>query len=183
MKKKRFSLIVCFATLLALAPSLRAQAVYTATRSTRIEAGAGVSLIQPDAFDKNIYGASVWGDYDFSKWIGAEFDVHISAITPEDYAENSYMVGVRGLYHYRKYTGYLKGLVGEASIVPQDLLSSYYHIPTKTYNAFALGGGVEYKVHPKINIRGDFELQQWPNYEPHTLSPLIVTIGASYIIR
>jgi hypothetical protein len=42
---------------------------------------------------------------------------------------------------------------------------------------------VEYRIIPKVNLRGDFELQQWTNFEPHTLSPLLVTIGASYTIR
>ena len=115
MKQKRFSLIFCVATALALAPTLRAQAVYTATRSTRIEAGAGVSLIQPQYVPDNVYGISGWADYDFSKWLGVEFAAHLSVLTKDDYAETSYEIGPRGLYHWHKYTGYAKLLLGLGS--------------------------------------------------------------------
>jgi hypothetical protein len=179
MKKKWFSLILFAASLLVLAPTLRAQAVYTATRSTRIQAGVGVEYLQPDYTDKNVIGASVWGDFDFKKYLGLEASIHIGAInTPDDFSETSYMVGPRLLYRKRNLTGYGKLLAGRAT------LTNDRNSQSAGYNAYAFGGGIEYRALRKLNIRVvDLEIQKWPNFEPNTLSPLVITIGASYIIR
>jgi hypothetical protein len=179
MKNKLFCLIFCCASLLALAPSLRAQAVYTADKSSRIQAGVGYLYLKPDYVNTNIQGISFWGDYDFLKHVGVEASVHLgSIITPSDISENSYMVGPRFMIRRHKFTGYAKFIFGRATINNQDFnLSS-------TYNAYAFGGGLEYKVMHRINIRAiDFEYQQWPNFEPHTLSPIAITVGASYIFH
>jgi len=183
MKKKRSSLILGFASLLVFVPSLlRAQAVYTATRSSRMEAGAGVLLLSPDYVNKDIEGISGWFDYDFKRWLGVEVTVHLgSVITPNDLAENSYLVGPRFLYHRRKFTVNAKLLFGRADLVYQGPSPKAATFP---YNVYAFGGGLEYRISHKWNIRCvDFELQQWPNFEPNTLSPLLITIGASYIIK
>jgi hypothetical protein len=177
--KKQYSLSLCFMALLVLLPSLRGQAMYTASRGSQIQAGAGLLYLQPDYVDKSIKGVSFWGDYDFKRFLGAEASVHIgSIITPDDIAENSYMVGPRAMYHRRKLTVYGKLLFGRGTITNQDNnLSS-------SYNIYAFGGGVEYRVSRKINIRAvDIELQKWPNFEPNTLSPIAYTFGASYIIK
>ena len=60
---------------------------------------------------------------------------------------------------------------------------TYYHYASQSSGEFSIGGGIEYRLTPKVNLRGDFELQQWTNFEPHNLSPVIVSVGASYIIR
>ena len=176
---KRYSLILCFATLLVLIPSLHAQAIFTSARESRIQAGAGLLYLQPDYVNSNIKGVSLWGDYDFLGFVGAEVSAHVgSIITPADIAEDSYMVGPRVMYHRRKITAYGKILVGRATITNQD-----YHL-SSTYNAYAFGGGLEYRVTRKLNVRAvDIEVQKWPNFEPNTLSPVAITIGASYIIR
>ena len=108
-----------------------------------------------------------------------EASVHLgSIITPADIAEDTYMVGPRAMIHRRKLTGYAKLLFGRGSIINQD-----YNL-TSSYNAYAFGGGLEYRVGRKLNIRAvDIEVQKWPNFEPHTLSPVAYTFGASYVIR
>jgi hypothetical protein len=179
MTKKQSSLILGFASLLVLVPSLRAQAVYSADKKSMLQVGAGVLYLKPDYVDTSIEGASIWADYDFRRFIGVEADIHIgSIITPSDISENSYFVGPRFMYHRHKITAYGKFLFGRATITNQDNNQS------SSYNAYAFGGGVEYRIMRKINIRVvDFELQQWPNFEPNTLSPLAISIGASYIIK
>ena len=129
--------------------------------------------------DGNIIGFSIWGDYDFSKWVGVEISTHLGEfITPGDITENSYLVGPRVIYRRHKLTAYGKVLVGRATITNQNFnLSS-------SYNVLAYGGGIEYKIMRKINIRAiDFELQNWPDFQPNSLSPMAISIGASYIIH
>ncbi len=69
-------------------------------------------------------------------------------------------------------------MVGRATITNQDLNQS------SSFNIIAFGGGVEYRILRKINIRVfDVEAQQWPDFKPNSLSPMVGTIGASYIIH
>jgi hypothetical protein len=88
------------------------------------------------------------------------------------------MVGPRATIHRHKAALYGKLLFGRATITNQlQNLSS-------TYNSYAFGGGIEYRLNRKINLRvADVEIQKWPNFEPHTLSPVAITIGASYSIK
>jgi hypothetical protein len=179
MKNMWCCLILSVASLPALAPSLHAQAVYTADRKTRIQVGGGALILNSDYTAGNVIGFSAWGDYDFSKWVGVEVSAHLGEfITPGDITENSYLIGPRLTYRRRKLTAYGKVLIGRATITNQD-----YNL-SSSYNIFAYGGGVEYKIMRKINIRAiDFELQSWPDFQPNSLSPMAITIGASYIIH
>src|ERR1700722_7194852 len=99
MKKMWSCLILSFASLLAVAPPLHAQALYTAEQKTRIQVGAGAAIINPDYTEGNMIGFSAWSDYDFSKWVGVEVMTHLGEfITPGDITENSYLVGPRLTY-------------------------------------------------------------------------------------
>jgi hypothetical protein len=178
--KKWSRYVLCLASLLVLVPTLRAQAIYTATRTSRIQAGVGGSYIQPDYADKAILGISAWGDYDFNSFLGLEATIHLGdLITPNDFTEVSYLVGPRLLYHRRKLTVYGKAMIGHATITNQLKGGE-----SSGFNTYAYGGGLEYRLGRKFNLRAiDVELQQWPNFEPHTLSPMLYTVGLSYIIR
>ena len=176
--KKWFGLILGIAGLAVLVPSSRAQAVYAATRGTQIQAGVGVLFLNPDYVNREIKGASFWGDYDIRRYLGAEVAVHIgSFITPDDIAENSYLVGPRFIYHYRKFAPYAKALLGRSTITNQDNNQS------SSYNTYAFGGGLDYRVARKFNVRADFIQEVWPNFEPNTLSPTAFSVGVLYIIR
>ena len=52
---------------------------------------------------------------------------------------------------------------------------------SENYNAYAFGGGLEYRLLRRVTLRlPDVEEQKCPNYAPHTLSPIAITIGAAY---
>ena len=162
-----------------LVPSLGAQATYTANQRNRIQVGAGFAALVPDYTPGTILGFSGWADYDFSRYVGVEFSTHLGEfITPGDISENSYTLGPRFSYRHARLTVYGKALVGRATITNLNFnLSS-------SYNIYAFGGGLEYRLLHKINVRViDFEHQQWPDFTPHALSPSAVTIGVSYIIH
>ena len=171
--------IFCITFSLACIPQLNAQAVYTAERTARISVGAGGSYLNTDYAAKPTYGASFFADMDLFRHVGLEAEGHLGGIiSPDDIGENSYLVGPRAFIRRSRFTGYGKLMLGRGSINNQlfNLSSSY--------NLYAYGGGLEYRAARRITVRGiDFEMQKWPGFPPHGLSPLVVTIGASYIIR
>jgi len=183
MKINRSCIILSISALFVLVPSLHAQAVYAAQQNFRLQAGVGGLYLDNDYSPKNAEGIAFWGDADFTHYksilIGAEVEVHLGGIiTPDDIGENSYLVGPRFSYRKRRFTGYGKLLVGRATISSQllNLSSSYNVLP-------AFGGGLEFRANRKWNIRVlDVEMQQWPNFEPHTLSPISAVVGVSYSI-
>jgi hypothetical protein len=184
MKFTRSRITLSLAALVTLIPSLHAQSVYAAKQYFRIQAGAGGMYLDNDYTNRSAKGVAVWGDVDFTHYkslmIGAEVEAHFGGIiTPDDIGENSYLVGPRVSYTKRRFTVYGKLMVGRATITNQDLnLSSSYNVLP------AFGGGLEYRVSRHWNIRAvDIEVQKWPDFEPTTLSPFSVAVGASYIIR
>jgi opacity protein-like surface antigen len=48
------------------------------------------------------------------------------------------------------------------------------------YNIFAIGGGLDYYVLPRINVRAEYEYQQWLSFPPNGLTPKIFSVGAAY---
>ena len=177
--KSFLSLFVILLGFSAFLSSARAQAVYTATGNTRIQAGGGYLYLRTDYADRPTGGLTLWGDYDFNRLIGAEAEAHFGGIvSPEDIGENSYLVGPRFSYRRHKLTIYGKVMVGQGSISNQNLHSS------SSYKMYAFGGGLEYKVTRKINIRAiDIEEQKWVHFQPNVLSPVAISIGAMYVIR
>ncbi len=176
--------ILALAGTLAFIPALHAQAVYAASETAHIQAGFGGLYLRNDYTDRAAEGISLWGDYDFLRFrrvdVGLEVAAHFGGIqTPDDIGENSYLFGPRFSYRRHRLTGYAKILVGRATITNQLLKQS------SSYNVLgAYGGGIEYRVARKFNIRAvDLELQKWPDFEPHTLSPVAISVGVSYIIR
>ena len=136
-------------------------------------------VLNPDYTDAKVVGISAWGDYDFSKYVGAEISTHFGdLITSTDIAEDSYMIGPRFPYRRKNLTAYAKALVGRGTITNQ-----LYNL-SSSYNIYAFGGGLEYRFARKFNVRiVDFEQEEWPSFQPHTLAPAVVTFGVSYIIH
>ena len=59
---------------------------------------------------------------------------------------------------------------------------AYYHA-NLAYNMYAPGAGVDVRIKSYLNVRGDFEYQQWPSFPPNGLSPAVLSIGAAYHFR
>jgi hypothetical protein len=173
--------------LLALAPLVHAQAVYTADRKSSIEVGGGINYIQPDYAAKSIIGASFWGDYNFTRLIGVQAEANLGTIiTPTDIQQISFLVGPRVSYHRNKFTVSGKFMFGIGNITnnPADIPNFAANSNNNPFGVLAFGGGVEYRVARKIAIRPiEIEVQKWGNFEPHTLSPMVYTFGVSYMLR
>ena len=171
---------ICLAALLFwFAPAMRAQAIFTASERSHIQAGVGaMSLNTGYASDTN-NGIAVWGDYDLLGFLGLEAEGRLGGlVAPGGIGENTYLVGPRLMYRRRRITGYGKLMVGRGSITNTVLNQS------SSFNVYAYGGGLEYKVSRRFILRAiDLELQKWPDFKPSSLSPMSLTAGVSYVIR
>ena len=170
----------CIVTFLVTV-SAHTQTVPAATASTfTLEAGVQGSRIQPDyrgrgiaeASPDHLYGAGVYVDADFTRWIQIEAEgrwLHFNKYLGID--ENTYLIGPRIpiVLDYHGLTPYGKFLIGMAN-------GSFL---TGNSLALAYGGGVDYRLSRRFTIRAfDFEYQQW-RLSP-TISPYGGSVGFSY---
>lgn len=180
MKRQFFvSLLAC---VFGLSIGAHAQAVPTASKAGTLQIGAGGTYISTDYTPEKAKGVTVYGDYDFTKHIGIEGDIHFgSIITPGDLGEDSYLLGPRFLVRRGRFTPYAKVLFGVGRLNYQP---GFPGIPTSTvsytYKIYSLGAGVDFRATSRINIRAiDVEFQKWPGYR-NGLTPIVTTIGVAY---
>lgn len=180
---KLHTLIGCFACVLGLTTWSHAQAIPAATRSGGLQLGVGGTYARPD-YNTGIKGYTIYGNYDFSRHLGIEADLHfVNVITPADISEDSYLIGPRYRFRYHRFTPYAKALFGLGRFGYQ-YPSMYGKASTSTYGVYSFGGGVDLKATRHLNVRAfDFEYQEWPGYGPHGLTPIVMTIGVAYAFR
>jgi hypothetical protein len=179
---KRHKLFGCFACILGLATWSHGQAVPTASRVGSIQAGIGGVVANPDYGQSNIEGLTFWGDFDFLYHYGVEGEIHYYVRTPTDISEDTYLAGPRYIYRYKKVDGYAKLMFGLGRFGTQS--GSFANPATGSYFTYAPGFGVDVHVTRHINIRAiDFEVQKWPSFGAHGLSPLVGSAGVSYVFH
>lgn len=173
---KNVNLLLAF-TLSALCSATAAfgQAQSTASRAGDLQVGGGYTLANSDYLDNRIRGFNFYADFDFRQHLGVELDFHqLNDPMSTKVYERTYEAGVRYMRHYGRATPYIKGLYGRGVFnFPND-------VANLAYNMFVGGGGVDVAVHPRINVRADFEYQHWMSFPPNGLTPTLFTIGAAY---
>jgi opacity protein-like surface antigen len=176
---KRHNLISWFACVFGLSIFAHSQARPTAESRGTLQIGGGLSYASPDYGSGNNVGPTFFLNYDFTPNLGLEAAMHYtSIITPGDIGEDTYLLGPRYVFHHRRFMPYAKVLAGVGVINLQ-----FDYAPHRKYSKFvyAFGGGLDYRVTRKVNVRViDFEYQQWPGFSPNGLSPYVITAGAAY---
>jgi hypothetical protein len=160
----------------------RGQALPTASRIGSIQVGVGGTLTNPDFGQSKIEQITFFGDYSFAHNLGAEGVIHYSVNTPSDVSENSYMVGPRYILRHKRFEPYAKVLFGIGHFGLQS--GNNANPNTATYFEYAVGAGLDIHATHHINVRAiDFEVQKWPGFATHGLSPLSGTIGVAYVFH
>jgi hypothetical protein len=162
-----------------------AQAIPTASRSGSIQLGAGYSFANPDYGQRKIQGYTIYGSWDFTRHWGIEGNIHrIDVITPTDIAEDSYLLGPRYVFRFSRFSRfkpYAKGQLGFGRFKTDFDKDSLKPNSAYTYKIYSLGGGLDIRATPHINVRAvDFEYQGWPGFSSSGLSPYVFTFGAAY---
>ncbi|HXS14398.1 MAG TPA: outer membrane beta-barrel protein [Acidobacteriaceae bacterium] len=184
--KKTCLLSLLLSLVLVLPSALHAQATAAATRGGIIQAGAAYTYSNEDEYPgKHLQGMTLYGTFDLNNHIGVEGNVHLASVFKSyfDYKENSIDGGLRWAQHYRRFTPYAKALVGFGHATAPSPKQIVGGSTPGTYFLFGLGGGLDYGLTEKINLRADFEYQRWPNFPPHGLTPPLLSFGAAYRFR
>jgi hypothetical protein len=178
LKLKRHSFISLLTCVFGLSLNSHAQAIPAASRNGTLQLGVGGTIVSTDYTPNKAKGLTVYGDFDFTKHIGLEGDIHFgSIITPGDLGEDSYILGPRYVVRRNPFNIYAKALFGIGRLNYQ-----FDNLPhaSFTYKIYSLGGGVDIRATRSINIRAiDVEFQRWPGYQ-NGLAPIVTTIGVAY---
>jgi opacity protein-like surface antigen len=154
------------------------QAKYTASRTGDLQLGAGYTNGTSDYVTNRISGYSGYATFDFSEHFGAEFDFHQSKDPNSAVYERSYEWGGRYLRHYAndRYRPYLRVMYG------RGVFNYPLNVANLAYNMIVGAGGMDIAVRKNINVRAEFEYQDWLSGPGLTngLNPMMINIGVAY---
>jgi hypothetical protein len=167
---------IAFICILGAATLLRAQSEPTALKRLDLKIGGSFATANSD-YGGRYNGGAAFVNADLSPHLGIEGAFHFVKDSSNLY-EKTYEVGGRYFRTYRKYVPYVKVLYGRG-VFNFPAQPNGVH-PNLAYNLVAAGIGVDYKVKRYLYVRGDWEYQNWLGFENSSLSPSILTIGASY---
>ena len=161
--------------LLASTTLLKAQAKYTATRTADLQIGVSASSVTSDYDTQRFIGGGGYITYDFKPHFGAEFDLHQANSRQSDSVyERSYEFGLRYFRTYGIVVPYAKIMYG------RGVFNFPNGVANLAYNMFTGGGGADFKLRPWLNVRADFEYQDWLSFPPNGLSPTVISVGVAY---
>lgn len=151
-------------------------------REYSIYAGGEGSVFQPDYADRGVaeaspqrlYGIGAFGDVRFNRW--AQVEAEARWLRFNEYLgiyQNTYSIGPRIpiVENFHRMTPYGKVLIGWGTMA---------NLSGKAL-AITYGGGIDYHLYRRFNVRGDFEYQEW-HVTPDNLWPYGVSVGVSYRI-
>ena len=176
-----FIRILIFLILLGGTSMLHAQASPTASRRGDLQIGGGYTNANTDYVPNRVNGGTAYFTYDFKPHFGIEGDFRFVKDGPTNYYEKSYEIGGR---YYRTYKGkwvpYGRLMYGRGVF---NFTSQGVTTANLAYNLMAAGAGLDYKVLPYLNVRGDFQYQRWFGFPQNGLTPTLLTVGVAYHFR
>jgi hypothetical protein len=177
-------IFLCLTTLLAVAASAHAQASPTAGKAADVQVGGTFSYVNPD------YGTSAWhaygfyADVDFRYHLGVEFAFHQASGSDPILYERTYELGARYVYPmHDRFLPYAKANLGRGVFNFEGSTGTGppFQVANLAYNIQAIGGGLDLRVLPGLNVRVvDYEYQWWDGFPPHGLNPSLVSFGVAY---
>ena len=194
----RRSALFLICVLIAATASTAAQVAESANvRRFSLTAGGFGSVFDPDNganrilyFDpqgnigtNRLIGPGVYLDAHFTHWFQLEAEarwLRFNQFAGEH--QDNYLIGPKVPIHQFGHANlYGKAMIGVGKITLPTNAQLTGH---GTLIQFAYGGGVDYKLTPKLSVRAiDFEFQQWPFFLPTTaLYPYGISVGLGYKI-
>jgi hypothetical protein len=165
---------------------LHAQADPTASAPGVLQIGAMFNIAAPDYRPDKFYGYGFYTTFDFKYHVGIEGEFHQINQTDstEGIYERTYEIGPRYVLHHGRCHPYAKLMYGRGVFNYPLMLDPTTGKLSKTanlaYNIGAIGAGLDYRVVPAMNVRVDYEYQDWFSFPPNGLTPMILSIGVAY---
>jgi opacity protein-like surface antigen len=173
----RVALILAALLACAIPVTARAQSLPTASRAADLQVGGGF-VIARSAYNFtpiHLYGASIYADLAIRPHWGAEFDFHHTKASEDSTIyERTYELGPRVFLTRGALTPYAKVLYG------RGVYNFRNNTANVAYNMYTFGGGADFAVTRSINVRGDYEYQNWMGFPLGTLHPSVATIGVAW---
>jgi hypothetical protein len=159
----------------SLSPAVSAQSMPTATRAGDLQIGAGFTFARSgyNFTPTHLFGENFYATFDLRNHWGVEADFH-NVTADKSVYERTYEIGPRFFFTRQGVTPYAKVMYGRG----------VYNFPNSVanvaYNIYTFGGGVDLHITRSINVRGDYEYQNWAGFPLGTLHPSVGTIGVAY---
>jgi hypothetical protein len=162
---------------------LYGQAEPTAIRSGDLQVGGMFNLGNSDYSVNRFQGYGAYATFDVRYHLGlaAEFHQLNDPNSTEGIYERTYLVGPRYVLHYRRFRPYVEAMYGRGVFNFSPLITPNGKLGANlAYNLAAGGVGVDYRLRRSINLRADYEYQNWIGFRPHGLTPSILEFGGAY---
>ena len=154
------------------------QAIPTASRAGDLQVGLGYTNANADYsyVTDRIGGLNFYTDFDLREHLGVEVDFHQLEDPGSDVYERTYELGGRYVRHYGRFGPYARAMYG------RGVLNFPRNVANLAYNLLAGGIGVDVAVDPRVNVRADFEYQDWLSAPGAglNLTPSLLTVGVAY---
>lgn len=158
----------------------RAQALPAASRSP-IEVGGAFSFGPPDYGQAYIKGVTAYGGVGLMKrlYAVAEFK-DLNLLTPTHLGETSALGGVRYSVSLEDRANIYAKVLGGVGWF--DFKAPVFPPHTETSGVIAFGGGINFQLSGHWSVRCiDLEQQMWPGFGPHGLTPVVASMGFTYM--
>jgi hypothetical protein len=176
-RKHSFSALPVIFLTLGMVHGMSAQSRPTATRAGDLQLGGGVTFGRSgyNFTPLHLVGGTLYATFDMRHHWGGEFDFHnVKPTEDSTIYERTYEIGPRLFLTRGPFTPYAKVMIGRGVY---NFSQSRANI---AYNMYTFGGGVDLAVRRSINLRVDYEYQNWAGFPLGTLHPGLFTLGAAY---
>jgi hypothetical protein len=169
---------------LSFGSALFAQAKPTASKAGDLQVGGLFNLASPDYGPNMLHGFGAYTTFDFRYHWGIEASFHQlnDSNGKENIYERTYEVGPRYVLHFGPLAPYAKLMVGRGvfQFPPDPRHLEDGPVANLAYTLWGGGFGTDYHLTPFVNLRVDYELQQWHSFPPNGLTPRILSFGIAY---
>jgi len=155
----------------------REHALPTASRAGDLQIGGGLILGASDYNFNSVHliGGAAYTTFDARAHWGGEFNFHQSQPTSDSTVyERTYEVGPRIYLDHERIAPYAKILYG------RGIYNFHNTVANLAYNMYTFGGGADFAITRSLNLRADYEYQNWVGFPLGTLHPSVGTIGIAF---